>query len=171
MRAYIHYIMDFDLNEAQCLLASQVQSLITAGRRTDAIRLAVQYLREGQHSETLSRVVADLIDPDVQRKRGRPKGSAFSVKWPEIGSEYCSLRTSGERHERIIDVLASNYASSPRNIEKLVSTYRAEMSAAYKLMREWDDEFDSWPEHEKAEYYAELAQSVINDPDTTDQSD
>jgi hypothetical protein len=120
---------------AFCGVASEIEALLSQGRRREAIALAVRKLRSGHDTQNFLTAVADLLESQ-KRGRGRPK--AWPRRWIEIGQKYEVLRseqirkpgkggrfvTKRKTHGDVVAELAKKFGRSARTIEETVSFYR-----------------------------------------------
>ena len=73
-----------------CFVAEEIRSLLSQGRRAEAIELAAQNLRRGYHTKQFLTAAADSLKPQ-KRRRGRPR-VAQPAHWFEIGVDFEALR-------------------------------------------------------------------------------
>jgi hypothetical protein len=106
---------------AFCGVASEIENLLSQGRRQEAITLAVRNLRDGYDTRNFLTVVADLLEPQ-NRGRGRPKVRPW--RWIEIGEKFEVLRSEGKTHRDAVDELVKKFGRCARTIEETVSFYR-----------------------------------------------
>jgi hypothetical protein len=102
-------------------VASEIEALLSQGRRQEAITLAVRNLRSGYDTQNFLTAVADLLEPQ-KRGRGRPK--AWPWRWIDIGQKFEVLRSEGKTHGDAVYELAKKFGRSARTIEETVSFYR-----------------------------------------------
>ena len=77
-----------------CLVAMKICSALDEGRRPEAKKLAIEYGRNGYHSEEFSKVLAELLvlsEPQPGME-GRPQNK-FPSYWYEIGIRIEELRS------------------------------------------------------------------------------
>lgn len=102
--------------------AFRLETLLSQGRRAEAVKYAAQQLRAGTSGPLFLAAVADLLEPKALRP-GRPRRSA-PVKWFEIGQEFESQVRCGDTYEQAVEILAVKFGQSGRNIERAVRFYR-----------------------------------------------
>jgi hypothetical protein len=111
-----------------CSVTSEIEALLSQGRRQEAVALAVRNLRSGYDSQNFLMAMADLLEPQ-KKGPGRPK--AWPWRWIEIGQKYEVLRSeliSGgfrkRTHEDAVAELVRKFGRCARTIEATVSFYR-----------------------------------------------
>ena len=153
-------VMDFNkmlgmTDKDYCWVRAEYDRCVRAGLPNEAKRFVAQKLREGYGSTRFRGLAADLIDPDVKHPRGRPKGSHLDDQWHAIGQDFEDLRECGAKYKDVADALADKYRIGPRTIETFAANYQKTMRDAYKIQKEWEQEFASWPQAEQDAYYRE----------------
>lgn len=126
---------------------------LEARSKQDAQRYIARRLREGNCSDAFLRLVAELVDPDVKKRRGRPKGSSIDDFEAEIGADFVDLRRNGAKYQDAVAVLAEGYAYNERGVGRIVS---ARVLNPWREIHIWEREYGSWSTADKEVYHRDI---------------
>lgn len=145
-----------DWSDEPCAVSDEYERLVQSGMHDDARRLLAEKLRDGYQSGRFRNHVADIIDPDKKRSRGRPRGSHLAGLWHAIGRGFDDLTRTGGGAGSAYTALASEYGVGERTIQRIVKSYKDDLRDDAQAIDQWKREFASWSDAEKEEFYAEV---------------
>jgi len=126
---------------------------LASQRKGDAQRYIARRLREGTVSDAFLRLVADVVDPDIRKRRGRPRGSSIDDYEVEIAADFEDLLRNGAKYQDAVGMLAEGYAYNERGIGRIVS---ARVLKPWREMQAWEREYASWSAADKYVYHRDM---------------